>query len=889
MNSIGSAIVWAALQITVIGGFTAALYFVARQFGPRLGVTTALCGLCLMATTAALAFSPYPRWSASLPSTFQTRATTKSSDAGLATEVAVHSPPREDNSWLSIAREIWLAEMATTEASDDAAEGSATVGTNAVRSWRWTGAVAVLSILTFVFGVSRFLLGIATARQYRVDSEVLNEGRISNTLDILKSRLGYRKAVDVHEHRSLFSAATIGWLRPMILLPSDWRSWSDEDLQAVLAHELAHIHHRDFLGWMFAQVFVAVQCFHPLAHWLSGRLRLEQELAADSVAAEIAGGQDAYLTSLAGLALKLANHRVSWSAQAFLPTRRSFLRRIEMLRDKPRIVTRGHRRLQPIIVGTLMLVGIIVVGWRRPEIVPLAQSAIAAEFGAPTSNEGGVEGVDLSFVPHDAVLVAAIRPSRMLRRPELGRLAKMLADSKPNPRPSQLDFVRLTVLSSTGPKGGAASPGIMLRFNKATDFINDENTTDAGEFINFAIRRTDGGSFAAKVDDHTVLISEDLATLRRMLIAQPDSAEGQVWVADWKKHATKDAVACLNLRQMKPLLQMMKDNTKGPEASILGIVGPVWKQSQFAVVGITVNSQLDGLLEVQADSPTAAKSVMETLGAAITLCKNFLSNARNGTGSGSDLAMAQFAMVVQPLLDSLQISQSGTRVSAKAAQSSEEVDKIVGGVVAPAVMAARAAARRTQDINSARQIMLAMLNYEAANGHFPAARVLGPDGKTEHSWRVAILPYLELVGANLYDEYRLDQPWDSPQNMKVLAKMPSVFRSAMAPAQSTNSCFYVLNGPEAAFDGNTERRLRDIVDGTSKTIFVVGVRGDTPWTKPDDIPFDLNADQLELNGFHREGFIAATGDGSVRFISNGVEEATLKKMITYRGRERSGF
>lgn len=44
----------------------------------------------------------------------------------------------------------------------------------------------------------------------------------------------------------------------------------------------------------------------------------------------------------------------------------------------------------------------------------------------------------------------------------------------------------------------------------------------------------------------------------------------------------------------------------------------------------------------------------------------------------------------------------------------------------------------------------------AAHGHFPPPTVLGPDGKTPHSWRVAILPYLDQKA--LYDEYRFDEP-----------------------------------------------------------------------------------------------------------------------------------
>ena len=80
----------------------------------------------------------------------------------------------------------------------------------------------------------------------------------------------------------LESPATLGWRHPLLLLPFDWRDWSRSELRAVLAHELAHVVRGDFLTGLIAQVSVAIHFYHPLAHWLARRMRLEQELAADA-------------------------------------------------------------------------------------------------------------------------------------------------------------------------------------------------------------------------------------------------------------------------------------------------------------------------------------------------------------------------------------------------------------------------------------------------------------------------------------------------------------------------------------------------------------------------------------------------------------------------------
>ena len=95
-------------------------------------------------------------------------------------------------------------------------------------------------------------------------------------------------------------------------------------------------------------------------------------------------------------------------------------------------------------------------------------------------------------------------------------------------------------------------------------------------------------------------------------------------------------------------------------------------------------------------------------------------------------------------------------------------------MLVPAVQQARAAARRVQSQNNLKQIALALHNYHSAYTHFPAQTVLGPDGKTVHSWRVAILPFLNQV--DLYKQYQLSEPWDSESNLKVLSQMPPVYR-----------------------------------------------------------------------------------------------------------------
>jgi RNA polymerase sigma factor (sigma-70 family) len=92
---------------------------------------------------------------------------------------------------------------------------------------------------------------------------------------------------------------------------------------------------------------------------------------------------------------------------------------------------------------------------------------------------------------------------------------------------------------------------------------------------------------------------------------------------------------------------------------------------------------------------------------------------------------------------------------------------------------------RRQSINNLKQIGLAMLNYQDTYAFFPASAIYGKNGKPLLSWRVALLPYLDQD--NLYKQFRLDEPWDSAHNKKLLDKMPDVFR---VPGQKDKSGTY---------------------------------------------------------------------------------------------------
>jgi prepilin-type processing-associated H-X9-DG protein len=165
---------------------------------------------------------------------------------------------------------------------------------------------------------------------------------------------------------------------------------------------------------------------------------------------------------------------------------------------------------------------------------------------------------------------------------------------------------------------------------------------------------------------------------------------------------------------------------------------------------------------------------------------------------------------------------------------------------------------------------------------------MGPDGKTPHSWRVELLPYLEQAPLYLYNEYKMNEPWDSAANRKVLEARPALFAFPGADMGKTDSAYFALTGPESAIslDGKGVA-FAEMTDGTSNTIALVEARRDIPWTKPEDIAFDSKQPLPKLGGFQPEsgGFNVGFADGSVRFIKDTINPTVLRALVTKAGSE----
>lgn len=212
-------------------------------------------------------------------------------------------------------------------------------------------------------------------------------------------------------------------------------------------------------------------------------------------------------------------------------------------------------------------------------------------------------------------------------------------------------------------------------------------------------------------------------------------------------------------------------------------------------------------------------------------------------------------------------------------------------LLVPAVQKVRSAAARMSAQNNLKQIALALHNYHDTHGRFPPPSTTLPDGRPGVSWRVLILPFIEQEA--LHRMYRLDEPWDSPNNAQASSVVIKTFcHPGDQPSNMTRLRIFVGGG--AAFDRNKKTILglarnadeQGFADGTANTLLVVEAGDLVPWAKPDELDYGPGRPLPKLGHPMFDGdFQAAFADGSVRNISRSTPEATIRALITANGNE----
>jgi GWxTD domain-containing protein len=145
----------------------------------------------------------------------------------------------------------------------------------------------------------RLNLGLLGARKLRFDTVEPAGAELQQMLESVKMRLGVARAVELLQSARVEVPTVVGWLKPLILVPAGCvAGLSSAQVEAILAHELAHIRRHDYLVNLLQSVTETALFYHPAVWWVSKRVRQERENCCDDLAVSVTGDRLGYARTL---------------------------------------------------------------------------------------------------------------------------------------------------------------------------------------------------------------------------------------------------------------------------------------------------------------------------------------------------------------------------------------------------------------------------------------------------------------------------------------------------------------------------------------------------------------------------------------------------------------
>jgi beta-lactamase regulating signal transducer with metallopeptidase domain len=186
-------------------------------------------------------------------------------------------------------------------------------GGESIRLQRWRRALAeaaepCLGELCLIWLIGMLLLSVRPILAFGYAGRLRHHGTTEVNPDVidlcerLSKRIGVHRFVHVVQSFLVDVPTLIGWLRPMILLPaSALAGLTPEQLQGVIAHELAHVRRHDYLVNALQVMLETIFFYHPAVWWVSRRMRVSREECCDDLAVSLTGDRTGYAQLLVRL------------------------------------------------------------------------------------------------------------------------------------------------------------------------------------------------------------------------------------------------------------------------------------------------------------------------------------------------------------------------------------------------------------------------------------------------------------------------------------------------------------------------------------------------------------------------------------------------------------
>jgi beta-lactamase regulating signal transducer with metallopeptidase domain len=400
-----------------------------------------------------------------------------------------------------------------------AAPAQATTGLSHDPIVRWPGFESWLPVLvlSWLCGVAaltmRLMSGWLWVQRMKSRGTSPAAERWNAIASRLSGRLHIARPVRLLQSTLVDVPTVIGWFKPVVLLPaSTLAGLAPEQLEAILAHELAHIRRHDYLVNLLQTLVETLLFYHPAVWWLSKRIRAERENCCDDLAVGLCGDPVTYARALADLEeLRGAGGGLVMAANGG-----SLVQRISRLLGAPTHAGRAPGWLAG--GATIVLMSGIAAGavgtdafqWSTVGVAASTSSSVAVSPSQPASNPDPRIPNPGSRIPDPESRVGSAEPGTPNSEPRV-----------PNP---ERQPHRTFSWSNDGEK-------LQVTYDGEAEFTDDD--ADVKSMSPGALLRIkDGWLFPS----HTVEFSlDDTGSIRRRYWAgmseRPFDPEGRQWIA----------------------------------------------------------------------------------------------------------------------------------------------------------------------------------------------------------------------------------------------------------------------------------------------------------------------------------------------------------------------
>ncbi len=536
-----------------------------------------------------------------------------------------------------------------------------------------------------------------------------------------------------------------------------------------------------------------------------------------------------------------------------------------------------------------------------PSIRTVAIVLMAVACGVPsavTAQEDvtGQQTLGSKFIPVDGMGTAVASPARLLRSKTLVMYPTEIADGwgieNVGVPLSKISSAQL-VVAAPGPSD--AMFAVVFKFTEpvAIKSLSDKFVGDAIDVDGHDCFRMNGppGVVIHQLAADTIVVASN-NYLDSVLRAKADQANGPLAkLANTTTHSGHLTIL-FAVEPIRPLIMGLVQSVSNQIPPPLAEFTAIPELLDAVTLRVNVDDQDRAFeLSLLAGDEEAAERLEQIINNAIAMGSQIALAQTLQQIEGEGAVPAAMRKYVNRMADKIVTAatprRNGSTVSISAPLDyGISTQLVMASLLMPAVQSARFQSETMRSTNNLKRIGLAMHNHHSAYKALPDRAIRDAQGAPLLSWRVKVLPFIEQQA--LYEEFRLDQPWDSEHNLALLDEMPDVYRHPTAKTKAGFTVYQLPVNDKYLFKPDGPRKFREVLDGLSNTIMALerDPKEAVPWTKPDDFEIDFDRPFVGMR-FNNDGsFNVLLSDGAVLTLRpSTVGSKTMKALLTVDGGE----